>query len=65
MGAATAALYWSGLAVGTEGVSIAFTPTLSLAMTGLGVSLLVGIVAGLVPAVQAARAEIVGSLRAV
>lgn len=65
VGAAIAVLYWSGLAVGTEGVSIAFTPTPGLALSGLAVSLLVGIVAGLVPALQAARAEIVASLRAV
>ena len=65
VGAAMAALHWSAVAVGTEGVSIAFTPTASLALSGLGVSFVVGIIAGLAPAAQAARAEIVASLRAV
>src|SRR5262245_13889347 len=63
--AAMIALWWGGLAVGTEGVTVAFTPTRWLALSGLAVSLLVGAAAGLVPAVQAARAEIVASLRAV
>jgi putative ABC transport system permease protein len=63
--AAMIALWWGGLAVGTEGVSIAFTPTPWLALSGLFVSLVVGAAAGLVPAIQAARAEIVASLRAV
>lgn len=63
--AAMIALWWGGLAVGTEGVTVAFTPTPWLAISGLAVSLLVGAAAGLVPAVQAARSEIVASLRAV
>ena len=65
VGVAMAALYWGGLAVGTEGVTIAFTPTPHLALTGLCISLLVGLVASLAPALQAARADIVASLRAV
>jgi putative ABC transport system permease protein len=44
-------------------VTIAFTPSAGLAVTGLVVALAVGVVAGLVPAWQAARAEIVASLR--
>jgi putative ABC transport system permease protein len=60
---AMATLNWSGLAIGTEGVTIAFVPSLQLAITGLAVSLGVGVLAGLVPAWQAARAEIVASLR--
>jgi len=63
IGSALAALAWCGLAVGTEGVTIAFSPSLSLAATGLGVSLLVGALAGLIPAWQAARSDIVSSLR--
>jgi putative ABC transport system permease protein len=60
---AHAGLSWSGLAVGTEGVSIPFEPSLGLVLTGLVISLGVGLLAGLVPAWQAARAEIVVSLR--
>ena len=60
---AQAGLALGGLAVGTEGVTIAFTPSWRLGLTGLAVSLAVGVLAGLVPAWQAARAEIVASLR--
>jgi putative ABC transport system permease protein len=60
---ALAVLAWSGLAVGTEGVTIAFSPSLRLAATGLAASVAIGLLAGLVPAVQAARADIVTALR--
>lgn len=63
VGAAQALLAWQGLAVGTEGVSIAFAPSLGLALLGMGVTFAVGLLAGMVPAWQAARAEIVPSLR--
>jgi putative ABC transport system permease protein len=65
VGVATAALAWSGLALGTEGVTIAFLPSLTIAATGLLAALVVGALAGVVPAWQASRAEIVASLRAV
>lgn len=63
IGLALALLTWGGLALGAEGVTIAFTASPALALTGLGVTALVGVLAGLVPAWQAARAEIVASLR--
>jgi putative ABC transport system permease protein len=63
VGAALATLAWSGLAVGTEGVTVAFAPSPRLAGVGVAVALGVGVLAGLVPAWQAARAEIVTSLR--
>ena len=62
-GLATAALAWSGLAVGAEGVTIAFRPSWELTALGVGVSLSVGILAGLIPAWQASQAQIVSSLR--
>jgi ABC-type antimicrobial peptide transport system permease subunit len=62
---AEAALAWGRPAVGTEGVTIAFSPSATLAGAGLVVALAVGVLAGLVPAWRAARAEIVGSLRQV
>lgn len=64
-GVATAMLVlkFSRLALGAEAVTISFTPSLSLAITGLGVALLTGILAGIFPAVQAARTQIVPSLR--
>jgi putative ABC transport system permease protein len=61
---ALAVLTWSGLAVGTEGVTIVFRPSLPLLGIGLAVALAVGVLAGLMPAWRAARAEIVASLRA-
>jgi putative ABC transport system permease protein len=64
-GLALAALAWGGLALGAEGVTIAFRPSAGLALTGLAVTAAVGALAGLVPAWQAARADIVASLRAI
>ena len=55
----------SSLSVGAEAVTIAFTPSINLASTGLFVALLTGILAGIFPAFQAARAEIVEGLRQV
>lgn len=64
LGAAILLLNWTDLSVGTEGVVIAFAATPSLALVGLATTALVGIAAGLVPAWQASRADIVTSLRA-
>jgi putative ABC transport system permease protein len=60
---ATAALSWSGFAIGAEGVTIAFRPSFQLAATGIGISMIVGLLAGFMPAVQAARTPIVTALR--
>ena len=60
---ALAGLYFSGLSIGTEGVSIAFLPSPRVALIGLAVTLAIGALAGLAPAWRAARAEIVESLR--
>jgi putative ABC transport system permease protein len=62
-GLALAALAWGGLGVGVEGVTVSFRPTANLALTGLAVSFLVGLVAGAIPAWQAARTKIVDALR--
>ncbi len=56
-------LNWSGLAIGAEGVTIAFRPSAYLAYSSMVVSLCIGIIAGIVPAAQTARVEIVGVLR--
>lgn len=61
--AATLLLAWSGFAIGAEGATIAFRPSFSLAALGVGVSLLVGLFAGLLPALNAARTPIVQALR--
>ncbi len=62
-GTALAILQTSRLALGTEGILIAFLPSTSLAMMGLAASALVGLLAGIAPAWQASRAEIVPALR--
>ncbi len=56
-------LEFSSLSVGAEAVTIAFTPSFSLATMGLAVALVTGILAGIFPALQAARTEIVTGLR--
>jgi putative ABC transport system permease protein len=61
--AALAILQFSGLTLGTEGILIAFLPSLSLAATGVVASAATGLVGGLAPAWQAARADIVPALR--
>ncbi len=65
IGVGTALLFlkFKNLSVGAEAVTIAFTPSPSLAMTGILVALLTGFFAGIFPALQAARTEIVTGLR--
>jgi len=53
----------SSLSVGAEAVTIAFTPSIRLAITGLIVSAIAGVLAGIAPAIHAARTEIVPALR--
>ena len=60
---ALSALALGGFAIGAEGATIAFRPSLWLAMSGTLVSLAVGILAGFAPAVQAAPVPIVNALR--
>jgi putative ABC transport system permease protein len=57
------ALTVGGFAIGAEGVTIAFRPSLGLAISGAIVSMLVGVIAGLPPAIQAATVPIVSALR--
>lgn len=65
VGFALGFLSFSGMAVGTEGVTISFLSSWSLLNVGLLVSAAVGLVAGAIPAWQASRAEIVMALRQV
>lgn len=60
---ALAALGLGGFAIGAEGATIAFRPSFGLAISGTIVSLVVGVAAGLAPAVQAATVPIVNALR--
>ncbi len=61
--AALMALTIGGFAIGAEGATIAFRPSIGLALTGAIVSFLVGIAAGIAPAVQAATVPIVNALK--
>ena len=56
-------LGFSGLAVGADAVTISFTPSLRLALSGLAAAVVTGLLAGLAPAWQAARTDIVPALR--
>lgn len=64
VGVALMVLWWIRPAVGTEGVTIALSPSGGLVWQGLTVAFLVGILAGMIPAWRAATAEIVPALRA-
>ena len=57
------ALELGGFAIGAEGATIAFRPSIRLAVKGTTVSLIIGILAGLAPAIQAATVPLVDSLR--
>ena len=61
--AAMVTLEAGNLAIGAEAVTIAFTPSLPLALMGLVISSVTGFLAGLAPAFHAARAQIVPALR--
>ena len=62
-GAAMLTLASSGLSVGAEAVTIAFSPSIQLTVAGFAGSLAVGFVAGVLPALAAALADIVTGLR--
>jgi putative ABC transport system permease protein len=52
-----------GFAIGAEGATIAFEPTMKLGAKGLLVSALLGVLAGIAPALQVSGISIVGALR--
>lgn len=60
---ALTALGMGGFALGAEGATIAFRPSMGLALSGTIVSLAVGVAAGLAPAIQAATVPIVRALQ--
>lgn len=63
VGISIVTLKMTSLSVGAEAVSIAFTASPRLALTGVMVSAVAGILAGLAPAWHASRTEIVPALR--
>jgi putative ABC transport system permease protein len=56
-------LRFGGFAIGAEGATIAFRPTMGLAFSGTAVSVAIGVIAGIPPAIQAATIPIVHALR--
>ena len=56
-------LSWGGLAIGAEGVTIAFRPSANIAISAMSVSVAIGVLAGIIPAVQTARVVIDQVLR--
>lgn len=64
-GLAAAVLKFSHLGLGAEGVQISFMLTPVVIVAGLGISIVTGLLAGVIPAIQAATAPIVNSLRKV
>jgi putative ABC transport system permease protein len=63
VGSAMLMLKLSSLSVGAEAITVAFTPSIRLAITGLLVSAVAGTLAGIAPAIHAATTEIVPALR--
>lgn len=63
--AAAATLTFSGMSIGAEAVTIAFTPSVDVLVTGAVVTVMLGVIAGLAPAWRASRAEIVPALRSI
>ncbi len=58
-------LYWKQLSLSVDGLSVPILADSRLLVTGLGISLALGVLAGLVPAWQASRHEIASCFRAV
>lgn len=63
VGTALIMLKFSSLSVGAEAVTIAFTPSMGLAITGMLVAAGTGVLAGILPAWQASQTNIVDGLR--
>jgi putative ABC transport system permease protein len=65
LGSVSAGLFfhWQRFTFGSEGLTLALTPSLAVTLTGLVLAILLGLLASLWPAHVAARHSIVGSLR--
>jgi putative ABC transport system permease protein len=62
-GTAMLILHITHLSVGAEAVTIAFQPSWALALNGVAVAVTVGVLAGILPGLGAAKAEIVAALK--
>ena len=63
MGLAMIILSISNLGLAAQAITIAFTPSLDIVISGLLISFISGAVAGVAPAIFAGRVEIVPALR--
>ena len=63
VGVAILVLKLSRLSVGAEAVTVAFAPSIRLALTGILVAAIAGFIAGIAPAWHASRTDIVPALR--
>lgn len=62
-GLAMGLLAYGGFAIGAEGATIAFRPSATLFASSMTIAVIVGVLAGIAPAVQAATVNIVSALR--
>jgi putative ABC transport system permease protein len=62
-GAATLVLALGRFSLGAEGVLVEFRPSATIALASVALALVVGVAAGLVPAISAARRTIIEGLR--
>lgn len=62
VGGALLVLRTTSLAIGSEGVTVAFVVTPELLLRGFAIALAAGLAAGIVPAIRSARSEIVPAL---
>ena len=62
-GAATLVLAFGRFSLGAEGVLVEFRPSAAIALASVAIALVVGIAAGLVPAISASRKSIIEGLR--
>ncbi|MBL8891485.1 MAG: ABC transporter permease [Planctomycetaceae bacterium] len=56
-------LSWGNFSVGAEGVAITLRPSFPLIVSGLGISIVLGMVASVIPAYQSTRSNLVLALR--
>ncbi|MDP1561446.1 MAG: ABC transporter permease [Pirellulaceae bacterium] len=63
VGLAWSILSWGNFSVGAEGVAITLRPSTAMILSGLGISLVLGSLAGFIPAYQATRTNLVSALR--
>jgi len=56
-------LFYQSISIGNEGLILAFTPSITVVVTGICVSLSLGLLAGIYPALLVGKHSITESLR--